>query len=229
MLSTFNTSNCRGLKIFVALAGLGTAHSVAAQESGEWYGGIGVGNAHIEVYRGTLYGFGAWEAGASDSTLLAYGGYRLTKHFALDVAYLMPTNLEWREDGAYIEDLSTGAYESRTSLSTSAIQLSLVGILPFATRWEAYLKGGISAYESEGTQALTDFFTDEVLYRPLSGSNTGFLLGLGIGVTPKEKLRFRFEYQLFYIDNALINVGPENDPTLDTWMFGIDYRFGEAR
>lgn len=229
MCTNGNVRKSSYLSALLVVAGVGAVHSATAQEGGDWYGGVGVGSAHIEVYRGSLYGLGAWEAGASDSALLAFGGYRLTRHFALDIAYLAPADVKWREDAAYVEDLTTGFYESRTSLSTSAIQLSLVGILPFATIWEAYAKGGISAYKSEGTQTLTDYITGEVLSRPLSGSKTGLLLGLGIGVTPAEKWRFRFEYQLFYIDSTLINVGPDNDPTLDTWVFGIDYRFGAAR
>ena len=215
--------------MLLTLAGLSAAHPVVAQDIGKWYGGIGVGGTHIEVYRAGWYGFGTWEAGPADSALLAYGGYRLTEHFAIDVAYLMPSDVDWRENGAYVEDLPEGVYDSRTSLSTSAVQLSLVGILPFAERWEVYLKGGVSAYTSEGTQTLKDYYTDEVLYRPLDGSGTGFLLGVGIGVTPSERWHFRLEYQFFYIDHALINVGPQDDPTLDTWVFGIDYRFGASR
>jgi opacity protein-like surface antigen len=217
------------MRVVFAVASLCAGQAASAQGVGEWYAGVGVGSAHIEVYRGSWFGYGAWEAGDSDTALLAYGGYRLTRNFALDISYFTPADLKWREEGAYVEDLPAGFYDSRTSLTTSALQLSVVGILPFASRWEAYLKGGVSAYKSDGTQTLTDLLTNEVVSRTLGGSKTGFLLGMGIAVTPEDQWRFRFEYQLFYIDHALINVGPYSDPTLDTWMFGADYRFGAAR
>jgi len=196
-----------------------------AQDARGWYAGVGAGSSHVEVYRGSWLGYGGWEQGSGDTAMFAFGGYRLGDHLALDLTYLPERELEWWEPDAFVPGLS-GYYDSQTVLSTSALQLSVVGILPFLDIWEAYLKGGLSWYDADGQQILTDYFSGEELRRSSSASDAGFNVGLGLGVKLTENWSVRLEYQFFSIDDALINVDSDGDTTIDSWIFGIDYRFG---
>jgi opacity protein-like surface antigen len=222
--------------MFPMLAAALPPATAAAQDSSGWYAGVGAGTSHVEVYRGTLFGLetgtwlgvGMWEEGPGDSATLIYGGYRLSDHLALDLTYLAESDLGWREQGALIDGLP-GYYDSRTTLSTSALQLSAVGILPFLNIWDAYLKGGVSWYRADARQTVADYYSGEELVRSIDLNDIGLLLGLGIGASFTDNWRVHLEYQFFWIDNALVNVEAEGDPTVDTWFFGVDYRFGSGR
>lgn len=197
-----------------------------AQTNDVWYAGIGAGSSHVEVYRGSPTLFGdAWEAGAGESASLIFGGYRLNRHVAFDLAYVAERDLVWREQGAVVDGLP-GFYDSRTALSTSALQLSLLGMLPFRDVGEVYLRGGVSRYRAAISQSLTDYFGGEEVSRSMTASDTGFLLGLGVAAALSERWRARLEYQVTWIDHTLVNVEQEGDPTVDTWFLGFEYRFG---
>ena len=117
-------------------------------------------------------------------------------------------------------------FESSAVMDTSALQLSAVGILPFAQIWEAYLKAGLSWYRADAAQHLIDSFGGQEIRRSINVDDTGYLLGLGIGATLAEFWHIRLEYQFFEIDHRLINVDDNSDPTVDTWFLAVEYRFG---
>lgn len=209
----------------VTLAAALLSETVQAQDVDGWYAGAGAGTSHVEVFRGTSAGFGEWEAGPSDGATLVFGGYRVNDHLAFDVTYIPQRDLEWREEGVLASGLP-GYYDSRTVLSTSALQVSALGILPFEDIWEAYLRGGVSRYRAGAAQRVTDHFSGEERVQSRDMSDAGLLLGLGIGVALSQNWRVRLEYQFAWIDHALIDVEEEGDPTVDTWFLGFDYRFG---
>ena len=211
-----------GLALITALA----AGVAGAQTSDLWYAGIGTGSSHVEVYRGSVSIFGeAWEAGPGETASLIFGGYRPSRYLAFDLAYVAERDLAWHEEGALVDGLPS-IYDSRTALSTSALQLSLLGMLPFRDVGEVYLRGGLSRYRAAISQSLTDYFSGEAVSRSMSVSDTGFLLGLGVAAALSERWRARLEYQVTWIDHTLVNVEQEGDPTVDTWFLGFEYRFG---
>lgn len=214
----------RGKTLFLTVTLISiTAH---AQDTG-WYAGAGVGSSHIQVYRASWFGVGAWEEGPGDTATPIFGGYRSSDHLAVELSHLPEGDLEWRERGTPISGLP-GYYDSSTVLSASALQLSVLGILPFANGWDAYLKGGVSWYRADAAQNVADAFGGAALTRSDSTSDAGFLLGLGVGASLTEHWRVRLEYQFYSIDRALINVENNDDPTVDTWIFGIDHRFSRS-
>ena len=210
------------------IALLTTAASQAQELASPWYAGIELGSSHVEVYRASWIGFGTWETGPSDSALQVVGGYRFNDHFAVELSYLPARTLEWREQSARVSGLP-GTYDSLTSLSISALQLKALGIWPFAEIWDVYVAGGLSSYRADADQTITDFASELQWNRSTSTSATDLVLGIGIGVTVATRWRLRAEYQFFFIDNRLINVEADGDPTVDSWVFGVDYRFGSAR
>lgn len=204
---------------------LGSADT-RGQESSGWYAGIGVGSSHIEVYRDNWFGLGVWEEGPEDGTALLLGGYRLGDHVAIEATYLSETDLEWRESLTFVGDLP-GLYDSSTVLSTSALQLSALGILPFARIWDVYVKGGVSWYRADADHRIADSFGGPTVRRSENASGADMLLGVGIRASPRESWRVRLEYQFYSVDRALLNVD-DGDPTVDTWFLGVDYGFGGA-
>ncbi len=218
-------SSCPPIYAVVALlaAAMLFVETALAQDPRGWYAGVGAGNSHVEVYRG---GWGdLWEGGPSDSAFLISGGYRFLDYLALDLGYLHTNGLEWREDVVFLRDLP-GVQKSSAVMDTSALQLSAVGIWPFAQIWEAYVKGGVNWYRADAAQNLSDFSGGQQIRRSINVDDTGYLLGFGIGATLAEFWHIRLEYQTFEIDHGLINVRDNNDPTVDTWFLTVEYRFG---
>lgn len=208
---------------FLALT-LGSVDA-SAQEYDGWYAGVGVGSSHIEVYRHGWFGLGYWEEGPGDGTALLLGGYRFGELLAIEAAYLSESELEWRETNAFDAGLA-GVSESTTVLSNSALQLSVLGILPFANIWDVYLRGGVSWYRADTEQRVTDGSGGPPLVRLDNASNSGLLLGFGIRAAPRENWRIRLEYQFYSIDRSLLNIDGGDDPSVDAWLFGIDFGFG---
>ena len=203
-------SSCPPIYAVVALlaAAMLFVETALAQDPRGWYAGVGAGISHVEVYRG---GWGdLWEGGPSDSAFLISGGYRFLDYLALDLGYLHTNGLEWRS----------------VVMDISALQLSAVGILPFAQIWEAYVKGGVNWYRADAAQNLSDFSGGQQIRRSINVNDTGYLLGFGIGATLAEFWHIRLEYQSFEIDHGLINVGDNSDPAVDTWFLTVEYRFG---
>ena len=208
--------------VVMALA-LGAA-GARAQETNGWYAGIGVGSSHIEVYRDNWFGLGTWQEGPGDGTALLLGGYRFGDHVAIEATYVAETDLEWREAFTPVGGLP-GLYDSTTVLSTSAMQLSALGILPFADIWDVYVRGGVSWYRADADQRIDDGFGGPTVTRSDHASGADMLLGVGIRASPREGWRVRLEYQFYSIDHALLNVD-DGEPTVDTWFLGVDYSFG---
>lgn len=211
--------------IALAVAAFLFAETGDAQPRDGWFAGIAAGNSHVEVYRDSWFGWGTWEEGPSDPASLLFAGYRLNEHIAFDVGYLRAGSLEWREDNAVVTGLP-GIYDTQTVMDTSAIQLSALGILPFARIWEVYLRGGVSWYAIDAFQEATDRYAGQEFVRSLTMDDRGYLLGIGIGAAIVERWHVWMEYQFFDIDHELVNVDETDSATVDTVILGVDYRFG---
>jgi hypothetical protein len=205
----------RGLPAALAIV---VATAARADDPQGWYAGLAGKDTHVEVWRG--YG---WEVGPTASSYMFSGGRRLTDHFAVEFGMLRAANLEWQEWWADVPDIP-GWYDSIVVFDATALQASAVGIAPFGRVWEAYAKGGYVYSRLRGQQTLTDSLLGSSLTRSISSSTVDYLLGFGLGVTVAPAWRLRAELQFFYIDNGF--VAARDDATIDSVLFGVEYRFG---
>lgn len=209
----------------VASAALGLALlSAKTSEAADWYAGAYAGSTHVEVFRGL-----GWEHGARTASTRASGGVRIRKHFAIDLGYTRATGLKWTEDPATLPDLP-GYYRNEVSFGASAVQIGAVGVFPFGSIWDAYVKAGLSRYRLAGRQRIVDWVgSSPDLTRSFTVSGTGGLLGGGLGVAVNSRWHLRLEYEFFEVEPTVFGVDADNPPTLDSLSLGFDYRFGRAR
>ena len=202
-----------------AALALALAYSApAAAETQGWYAGASTDDTHVEVYRGL-----GWEVGGEQPGLSAYGGLRVNKHFSVEFGAMHAADLEWSEYSVTVPGLPPG-YNARTTFDATALQASAVGILPFATIFEAYLKAGLAAYRVSGQQTL-EAWDGASLSRSVRSSGMDLLLGAGLGATVAQSWHIKVEYQYFGIDRDFLGVA-DDDPTIDRFSIGVDYRFG---
>ena len=190
-----------------------------AAETDGWYAGLSSSDTHVEVYRGL-----GWEAGGEQHGLSARGGLLVNDHFAVEFGAMHAANLQWSEYSATVPGLPTGA-DGHTTFDASALQVSAMGILPWGEIFDAYLKVGIAAYRASGHLTLVSW-NGSSLSRSVHDSGTGHLLGLGLGATVTEKWHVSVEYQYYGIDGDFLGVPASDDPTIDSFSIGVDYRFG---
>jgi hypothetical protein len=102
----------------------------------------------------------------------------------------------------------------------------VLGILPF-DRYEAYLRLGAGFWDGESVQRLDQSFGTDVVNRSISESGTGFLGGVGFGVTFAKYLHVRFELQTTTIDEDVLNA--RDDSSVDSMLLEVQYRFGAGQ
>jgi opacity protein-like surface antigen len=198
-----------------SLAAPFTVAPAHALEPGGWYVGASTADTHVEVFRGL-----GWEPGGEQDGASARGGVRLKRHLALEVATLRSSGLEWTEYFAEIPGFLT----SHTTFDATAVQATAVPTFPWGKTFEGYLKAGIALYDVDGRQVLDTLLTDAALIRDVDDTGTGLLLGAGLLINAAPKWRVRIEYQYFEIGAAFLGVGHGDDPSIDTFSIGIDYR-----
>jgi len=103
----------------------------------------------------------------------------------------------------------------------------VVGLLPFAQRYEVYLKLGAGFWDAETDQRLDQSFGDDVVTRQVSDSGTGFFGGVGFGVTFAKTLHVRLELQSTTIDEDVLNA--RDDAGVDAMLLEVQYRFGAGK
>jgi len=194
--------------------------AATAADPPQWYAGLSSSDTHVEVFRG----FG-WEAGGERHGLSARGGLLVNDHFAVEFGAMHAGNLEWSEYSPSVPGSPTDGGEGRATFDASALQVSAMGILPWGEIFDAYLKVGIAAYRASGQLMLVPW-TGSSLSRSVHESGTGHVLGLGLGATVTKNWHVIVEYQYYGIDGAFLGVPSSDDPTIDSFSIGVDYRFG---
>jgi hypothetical protein len=218
--------------LLAALFAFGPA--AAAQETPEPWHGFYVGgggtysNVSVEVGTGCYDCYYWWgdypyyDEGDGDYSYSVHMGYRFNPWIAAELTYVDGGTIGWDEDYVFMPELG-GYYRNEVDFSAKVPELSVLGILPFAQRWEVYARGGLAAWDATSDQKLTDLKTGEVIYRESDDDGLDFLFGIGIGVTFLESFHTRLEYQAVWIDGDALNV--DSDTSLDTLMLDLQYRF----
>lgn len=196
------------------------------QEIMGFYAGGGVGTTEPASYDNEYWYYDV-ESGDSTASAILFAGYRINRYVAAEAAYLGADGVGWSESLVYVPEF-LDVYNTDIDLDVSAWQLSVSGILPFAKIWEAYLRGGLAFWEADGAQRFTPSFGGPVVRRSVSDSGTGFLFGMGGSVRLLPQLHLRLEYQAFDVDEDLFAIDDDSG-TMDTFLLGLEYRFGGSR
>jgi hypothetical protein len=204
-------------------AGLIAAPSTQAESPRGLYGGGGLGWAYITVEGDDDYYYvPTYDEGEEGTAVALHFGYRLGKHLATEFGYI-DTGPQWEETFVYLPEFND-VYNNFVDLDLQTAQLSVIGVLPFARVWEAYIKGGIAFWQGDADQLLIRTSDSATTRRTVSDSSTDFLFGFGIGASPKPSWHLRFEFQSFGIDRDLVNA--QGSTTIDSMLFTVQFHPG---
>ncbi len=199
------------------LLGLAFTGGASAAEPGTWYVGATSDDTHVEVYRGL-----GWEVGGDERGFALIGGLQISRRFSVELAARRAANLQWTE---YFAN-APGYLTSHTTFDATAIQASGVATFQWGRTVEPFLKLGLVRYDMNGHAVLDTLWTQAAATRDVHSSGMDYLVGGGIAIKATPKWRVRFEYQFFGFDGDFLDVSNGDDPTLDTFALGIDYKIG---
>jgi hypothetical protein len=201
--------------------------AVADAEPG-FYVGAGLGGSNVSVTdwndnnrNNDCCGY-YYQDGDADTAFSAHVGYRFMPYLAVEVGYLDAGKPQWNESGVFIGELGDFFNLSVEFNKLEATQVSVLGILPFANIWEAYVRGGAAYWSADVDQTAIGTFNGALFRRSLNKSDSGFLFGIGIGATPLPHWHFRLEVQSYSIDEDLL--GGYGDASVDSVLFEAEYR-----
>lgn len=205
----------------INLAVLLVVPSAWAESPPGFYAGGGVGSSNITVEGSSDNFLPAYIEGPDDTAYEVHAGYRVTRHFGAELGYFN-AGPEWTSL-LYVPQTDE-LYGNSAYLDLQAVQIGVVGILPFGRLWEAYVRGGAAYWQTDADQTLLRLSDGAVTTRSLDASGTNMLLALGVGASPSPALHLRVEFQSFEIDRDLVSV---DDPTtIDTMLFQVEFHFG---
>jgi Outer membrane protein beta-barrel domain len=167
-----------------------------------------------------------YEQGDGNVGWSAHAGVRLHDYVALEASYLETGSIRWEEDLVYMPEFND-YYNNRVDFSAQVTEVSLLGILPFADRWEVYLRLGAGFWDGTSSQRLDQSFGNDVVTRSIDDSGTGFLAGVGVGVTLGEAWHLRLDLQTVTIDEDVLN--SDDDASIDSFLLELQYRIGAHR
>jgi hypothetical protein len=207
-----------GLAAAAVAAGL---FAVAAQgaEPGAWYVGGSSDSTDVVVYGGLGSGTGGRESGLS-----VRGGLQLSRRFGVEFQALQAANLGWSE---YLANIPYGL-NAHTTFDVSALQAAAVGNWSWGPVFEGYLKAGLAWYDLDGRQVVDTLAQNAAATRAVSGHGSDLLFGLGLKMKATPQWAVRLDYQHFGLDREFLGTHPNDDPELDTFSVGVDYRFGKG-
>jgi len=145
------------LRLVLLCSGLFAQAAWAAVEPG-FYVGAGAGSSNVSVTDWNdnnnnndccnYY----YQDGNADTAGSVYVGYRIMPYLAVEVGYLDSGQPQWDENGVYIRELGDFFNLSVDLKKLEATEVSVLGILPFGSIWEAYVRGGAAFWSAEADQ-----------------------------------------------------------------------------
>lgn len=141
-------------------------------------------------------------------------GYKINQGFSLEAAYRIFDNLDYRSRGIYY------GYnmDLETSVDLSALQLSLVGTIPFTDNFSAYARLGYALLKYDQDVSGSTVFNGSPITASNSDSDTAYRAAYGIGAryAITDRIGLRFEYgDICEWEGVLIS----------STTLGADYRF----
>jgi OmpA-OmpF porin, OOP family len=187
----------KGLAILGLASAMAFAGPAFAQDTG-FYAGISLSQSSADVDC-----TGTTSCDDEDSAWKILGGYRFSKHFAVEFGY---TDLG---------EVTGTVGASNVAIESTAFELVAVGFLPFADKFSAYGKVGMYRGDTEAT-------VTGPLGGSVSESNTGLTFAVGVQWDFTKNLAARAEWQK-YSDVGGDNVGGEGD--VDVIGIGVIWKF----
>jgi hypothetical protein len=90
-----------------------------------------------------------------------------------------------------------------------------------------YLRLGAGFWDGTSSQRLDQSFGNDVVTRSVDDSGTGFLAGVGVGVSFGEAWHLRLDLQTVTIDEDVLN--SDDDASIDSFLLELQYRIGAHR
>ena len=188
-----------GITAALLLSGLAAAAAAQADEESGFYAGAGVGTFDVRIDNFDDIDETIDDYDSDDTAWKVFGGWRMTKYFAAEVAYV---NLGSPDD-EILPDLNL-------TTETDGFAPYLVGTFPIGDWFEVFAKAGYYWYETE-IQVDTPIGSASD-----SESDSTFTWAAGMGVNFFEHFNVRLEYEQFDIDQV--------DDAEALWLTGA-YRF----
>ena len=174
-----------GITAALLLSGLAATAAAQADEESGFYAGAGVGVFDVRIDDFDDIDATIDDYDSDDTAWKVFGGWRMTKNFAAEVAYV---NLGSPDD-EILPDLTL-------TTETDGFAPYLVGTLPIGDWFELFAKAGYYWYETE-VQVDTPIGSASD-----SESDSTFTWTAGVGFNFFEHINVRLEYEQFDIDQV---------------------------
>lgn len=132
----------------------------------------------------------------ADTTYSFFGGYRFSRHWAVEAGYIDFGKSVYREQstGSFLQDDGTLAepesHAQRWTVKSRAMAVSGLGILPLSYRSEVYVRAGL-LYTNNDLSASVD----NLRLGQLSDSGSSWIAGVGGSFTFADIYAVRLEFQ----------------------------------
>ncbi len=218
----------RSLVVWLVLGAAPLAVAADSNDARGFYFGAGGGASNVSVEddndsccNDCCYDYGNdYESGDAAASLAVYTGYRFTRYVAAEVGYLNAGQPTWNDQFAYVSDLND-FFNNDVDLDLQAAQLSVVGILPFARIWNAYLKAGATYWWADADQHLVRSFDGAIADRSVDDNDVALHIGIGMGVNITPSWQLRLELQSFEIADDILN--SSNNSTLNSVLLELQF------
>lgn len=179
----------------------GAAHAAPGSEPG-WYLGADVGRSELKV-----------EQGPEETAFAIHGGYRLTRHLAIEATYADLGDFGYTVPCP--EVCIPELYPQRVDESIKRLDVALLGIVPFGERVEAYARVGAARTDTDTTvSALAGTFSR-------SSDTSDLVYGVGLRVHLDAPWSLRLQWDRGSADTGVA----ASDADVDALWLGAEYRF----
>jgi opacity protein-like surface antigen len=218
-----------GLLCIVAMSG---ARGASILEEGSYYG-LGLGQSKYDQSKSDMdndllssiadSGLSAQNFSSqldnSDTTYDVIVGYRFGAHLAVEGAYGDLGSAAYTASMILTDGVNTAPATISTHFSSKGFMASVLGIVPFGSRWEAYGRGGLIYADTK--LSVTAVVAGSANSSDDSTHSSDWLLGVGVGCELGDHFSIRLEYEKFK------NVGDSNttgEADVDTINVRVLYR-----
>lgn len=185
-----------------------------------WYAGAGLSSNNVFAVTSTGY-FESSERGSGDTGFVINGGYRFSPNFGVEVGYAEGGTASFSTIATQTCG-SPGLCRVDVQQKTTALEASLVGVLPFSRNtWEIHMKGGVAIWDATAVQQFTPIGGGTTTSKRISADGTDFMLGVGVGVMVGTRSRVRLEYQAFRTSDSLLGLDAGREARFD--LFALEF------